>query len=72
MQENEIGNLTINEIKQMLLVTINNDSYEAKCFIELIIEKRYNNEKEREILKEAKKLLNELKTKEVLQLIYKL
>jgi len=72
MQENEIEKLTINEIKQMLLATINNDSYEAKCFIELIIKKRYNNEKEREILKEAKKLLNELKTKEVLQLIYKL
>lgn len=72
MQESEVKTLTTDEIKRMLLATINNDTYTTKCFIDLILKMRDNSIEELEILEEAKKLLSELKTKEAAQLINKL
>ena len=69
MQENEIESLTTNEIKRMLIVSINNDIYVAKCFIDLIIEVRDNSIKETKTFKEINQLLSKYKTKEATQLI---
>jgi len=68
MQENKIEKLTTEEIKQMLLISIKEDSYVTKCFIDLTIKVR-ENESEREILLEVKKLLNKCRKEEAVQLI---
>lgn len=68
MQENKIKELTTKEINQMLLISIKDESYVAKCFIDLIIKVR-NNKEEREILLKIKELLSKGNKEEAMKLI---
>ena len=69
MQDIEVDNLTINEIKQMLLASIKDDIYVAKCFVDLVLKERDNSNEDIEMLKEVRELLSKIKTKEATQLI---
>lgn len=64
-----IKNLTIEEIKRMLLATIKNDSYHAKCFLNLLIKERENTKEEIEIFEYCVKLISRSKVDIVLEQI---